>query len=76
MDARQCPGVWIPDDVIDRLKKGGKGEGKRLCIDIIQQVREIQGVSGIHIMAYKQEELVPEIVAEAGLQVTLPSNMP
>ena len=70
------PGVWIPDDVIDRLKKGGKGEDKRLCIDIIQQVREIQGVSGIHIMAYKQEELVPEIVAEAGLQVTLPSNMP
>ena len=76
MDARQCPGVWIPDDVIDHLKKGGKGEDKRLCIDIIQQVREIQGVSGIHIMAYKQEELVPEIVAEAGLQVTLPSNMP
>jgi methylenetetrahydrofolate reductase (NADPH) len=70
------PGVWIPDDVIERLKKGGKGEGKRLCVDIIQQVREIKGVAGVHIMAYKQEELVPEIVAEAGLQVTLPSNMP
>jgi len=70
------PGVWIPDDVIERLKKGGKGEGKRLCVDIIQQVREIKGVAGVHIMAYKQEELVPEIVAEAGLHVTLPSNMP
>ena len=63
------PGVWIPDDVIDRLKKGGKGEGKRLCVDIIQQIREIRGVSGVHIMAYKQEELVPEIVEESGLLV-------
>lgn len=61
------PGVWIPDSVIDRLKRGGKGEGKRLCVDIIQQIREIKGVAGVHIMAYKQEELVPEIVAEAGL---------
>jgi methylenetetrahydrofolate reductase (NADPH) len=70
------PGVWIPDDVIVRLKKGGKGEGKRLCVEIIQEVREIKGVAGVHIMAYKQEELVPEIVAEAGLHVTLPSNVP
>ena len=30
---------------------------------------EIQGVAGVHIMAYRQEELVPEIVEEAGLLV-------
>jgi len=63
------PGVWIPDPIIDRLKRGGKGEGKRLCVDIIREVREIKGVAGVHIMAYKQEELVPEIVEEAGLLV-------
>ncbi len=69
------PGVWIPDGIIDRLKKGGKGEGKRLCVELIQQIREIKGVSGVHIMAYKQEELVPEIVAEAGLAVSQPTNV-
>jgi 5,10-methylenetetrahydrofolate reductase len=69
------PGVWIPDEIIDRLRKGGKGEGKRLCVDIIQQIREIKGVSGVHIMAYKQEELVPEIIAEAGLPVSQPANV-
>jgi 5,10-methylenetetrahydrofolate reductase len=69
------PGVWIPDEIIDRLRKGGKGEGKRLCVDIIQQIREIKGVSGVHIMAYKQEELVPEIIAEAGLLVSQPANV-
>ena len=63
------PGVSIPDEIIDRMKRGGKGEGKRLCVEIIQQIREIQGVAGVHIMAYRQEELVPEIVEDAGLLV-------
>lgn len=63
------PGVHVPDAVIDRLRKAEKPgrEGKRLCIDMIQQVREIPGVSGVHVMAYRQEELVAEIVEESGL---------
>ncbi|MDW8327590.1 MAG: methylenetetrahydrofolate reductase [Anaerolineales bacterium] len=63
------PGVHIPDAVIDRLKGAQKQalEGKRLCIEIIQQVREIPGVAGVHVMAYRQEELVAEIIEEAGL---------
>lgn len=65
----KVPGVSIPDPIIDRMKRGGKGEGKRLCVEIIQQIREIQGVAGVHIMAYRQEELVPEIVEDAGLLV-------
>jgi methylenetetrahydrofolate reductase (NADPH) len=36
-------------------------------MEIIEQVKEIEGVSGIHIMAYRQEELVAEIVMESGL---------
>ncbi len=36
-------------------------------MEIIQQVREIEGVAGVHVMAYRQEELVAEIIAEAGL---------
>ena len=65
------PGVVIPDEVIDRLR-GVSGpqqreEGKKICVEIIQQVREIRGVSGVHVMAYRQEELVAEIIQEAGL---------
>ena len=65
------PGVMIPDDIIRRLK-GVPGaqqreEGKRICIEIIQRVREVEGVSGVHVMAYRQEELVAEIIEEAGL---------
>ena len=63
------PGVHIPDDVIKRLEgaEKQKEEGKRLCIDIINEVKEIEGVSGIHVMAYRQEEFVAEIVHESGV---------
>ncbi len=63
------PGVHVPDDVIKRLEgaQDQKEEGKRLCIDIIQQVREIKGVAGVHVMAYRQEEYVAEIVHESGV---------
>jgi methylenetetrahydrofolate reductase (NADPH) len=42
-------------------------EGIRLCVEIIQQVREIEGVHGVHVMTYRQEETVAEIIHRAGL---------
>jgi methylenetetrahydrofolate reductase (NADPH) len=65
------PGVVIPDEIIERLKKTPlakqQKEGKKICIEIIEQIREIEGIAGLHIMAYRQEELVAEIVEESGL---------
>ncbi|MCI0520438.1 MAG: methylenetetrahydrofolate reductase [Chloroflexi bacterium] len=65
------PGVVIPDETIRRLSSlppaRQKEEGKKICIEIIQEVRQIKGVSGVHVMAYRQEELVAEIIQEAGL---------
>ncbi|MEE9332531.1 MAG: methylenetetrahydrofolate reductase [Granulosicoccaceae bacterium] len=58
------PGVHIPDAVIDRLSGADdqKKEGVNLCVDLIQEIREIKGINGVHIMAYRQEHAVPEIV--------------
>ena len=63
------PGVHIPDDVIKRLAGADnqKTEGVQLCIDMIQQISEIEGISGCHIMAYRQEHSVPEIVERSGI---------
>ncbi len=63
------PGVHIPDDIIKRLEGAEKQklEGKKLCIELIQQIQEIQGVAGIHVMAYRQEELVSDIVHDSGV---------
>lgn len=67
----KVPGVVIPDEIVERLRKTPKGrkqdEGKQICIEIIEQVREIEGVAGVHVMAYRQEELVTEIIEESGL---------
>jgi methylenetetrahydrofolate reductase (NADPH) len=65
------PGVVIPDKIIHHLNRvpvsRQREEGKRICTEIIQAVREIEGVSGVHVMAYRQEELVAEIIEESGL---------
>jgi len=68
---RRVPGVHVPDAVVERLRRAPAGqkraEGMRICVEVIQQLREIEGVRGIHVMAYRQEELVAEIIQEAGL---------
>ena len=68
---KNVPGVVIPDEIISRLKgvppSDQQAEGKQICVEIIQQVREIVGVCGVHVMAYRQEELVAEIIQDAGL---------
>jgi methylenetetrahydrofolate reductase (NADPH) len=65
------PGVVIPDAVIARLRgvpgDRQRAEGKKLCVEIIQEARTIPGMSGVHVMAYRQEELVAEIIEESGL---------
>ncbi len=69
------PGVHIPDAIINRLKGAQKQklEGKQLCIDLIQEIREIEGVHGVHVMAYRQEETVAEIIDASG---TLEGRIP
>ena len=63
------PGVHIPDHVIDRLAgaRDQREEGKRLCVDLLREIREIPGISGAHVMAYRQEEAVAEIIDATGV---------
>ncbi len=63
------PGVHIPDAVVKRLEGAAnqRAEGKAVCIEIIQRVRAIAGVAGVHVMAYRQEELVSEIIQASGV---------
>ncbi|MDB3944558.1 methylenetetrahydrofolate reductase [Gammaproteobacteria bacterium] len=63
------PGVHIPDDIIRRLlaAHNPREEGIRICAEMIQAIRTIEGVHGVHIMAYRQEERVSDIVKESGV---------
>ena len=63
------PGIDIPDAVIDRISgaENQKLEGQKICIELIQQLHEIEGVSGVHVMAYRQEAAVADIIKKSGV---------
>jgi methylenetetrahydrofolate reductase (NADH) len=67
----EVPGMYVPDEVVRRLRGVPSDrvaeEGLRLCAEIVQQVREIPGVAGVHIMAFAWEDAVPEILERAGI---------
>ena len=65
-------GISIPDEIVSRMEraskeKRGKEEGFKIALEIIEAVRKIEGVHGVHIMAVEWEEIVPRLVEEAGL---------
>lgn len=76
--AKNVSGVEIPGEIIARIKgvpkKERPQEGIKLCIEQIQELREIPGVHGIHLMAIEWEEKVAEIVEEAGVKRRLQSR--
>lgn len=67
----KVPGMDVPDDVIKRLagvpKEKQAEEGIKMCVEDIQRLKEVKGVSGFHIMAIEWEQKVPEIMERAGL---------
>jgi len=69
--AARVPGMDVPQEIVERIRKTPRDrraeEGIKICTEVIQQVREIEGVAGVHIMAIEWEEVVPEITARAGL---------
>ncbi len=63
------PGINVPDEVVARMEKAdnAKEEGVSIILEIIEQLKEMSGVHGIHIMAVGWEDIVPEMVEQAGL---------
>jgi 5,10-methylenetetrahydrofolate reductase len=62
-------GVTVPDEVVTRMEQAqdAKAEGAKIAVEIIERVKEIPGIHGVHIMAVGWEDIVPEIVKQAGL---------
>jgi methylenetetrahydrofolate reductase (NADPH) len=62
-------GVYVPDEIVTRMEDAtdAQEEGVKIVIEIIEQLEEIPGVHGIHIMAVGWEDIVPEVVEQAGL---------
>jgi methylenetetrahydrofolate reductase (NADPH) len=78
----QVPGLDVPNELVDRMTSATAGidkedkkarrnawrnEGKQIAIELIQQLRDIAGVAGVHIMAIEWESAVRPIAEGAGL---------
>lgn len=63
------PGVAVPEALIDRLAKAQDSaeEGIRICVDQIEELKEVDGIRGIHLMTLEWEEAVGQIADMAGL---------
>jgi methylenetetrahydrofolate reductase (NADPH) len=72
MEQAGAPWAGIPKDQLTKEDKKNrseawKQEGINICIELIQQLGEIKGVAGVHIMAIEWEEAVRTITEGAGL---------
>jgi methylenetetrahydrofolate reductase (NADH) len=67
----RVPGVYVPDDLYRRLRAvpGDRfaAEAMQVCVETVQQVRDVAGVRGVHVMPFGREQDVPEILERAGI---------
>ena len=62
----------IPDEIMNRLKKAGDkeaqhNEGLKISIEIINKLKKMPGLRGIHILSGGNEAILPEILSQSGL---------
>ena len=68
---RMVAGMDIPDEVISRIadepKEKQAEKGIEMCIEQIEEIKEIEGIAGVHVMAIEWEEKLAQIIGGAGL---------
>ena len=68
---KRVPGIDVPEDIVKRIggvpKEKQAEEGINLAIEQIEELKEVPGIRGFHIMAIEWEEQVPGMVERAGL---------
>ena len=62
------PGVDIPDDIYNRMQNTNnpKAEGYKIALNLINEIKKIPGVHGIHMTALFWEDIIPSLAREAG----------
>ena len=58
-------GINIPEKIITRIENSNdeKIEGIKICIELIEKYKLISGVSGVHLMGYKQEQDIASVIS-------------
>jgi len=69
MMKKHVAGMDVPEEIIERMEKADdrKAEGVKMAVETIERVKEIEGVSGVHLMPVAWEEITPIVIEKAGL---------
>jgi methylenetetrahydrofolate reductase (NADPH) len=60
-------GTIIPDATIARLEAASDpaAEGRKLCLELLQELSKIPGVAGVHVMAPGNEAAIADVIRDA-----------
>jgi len=63
-------GTLIPESIVTRLERAAdpKSEGKKICIELMQQLVETPGIAGVHVMAPQNHAALAEVIAASGVR--------
>ncbi len=66
----EVPGIRVPQHVFERLEKSAdpKEESVQMTLELIDAIKKLPGVKGIHFMAVGWESIVPRLIQESGLR--------
>lgn len=70
--SEHVPGIHVPETLLARIGQASdqRAEGKKVLLETIRRVAEIEGVAGVHLMGHKNENVLAEVIVEAGLRQT------
>jgi methylenetetrahydrofolate reductase (NADPH) len=68
--ANEVPGISVPPSIMDRIEDAAdpREEGIQIALDLIAELKGLNAIHGLHILAPGQEEVVPRLVKESGLK--------
>jgi 5,10-methylenetetrahydrofolate reductase len=71
------PGVHIPDATLRRIAAADdqKLEAKALLVETIRAVSQIDGVAGVHLMGYRNDDILLEAIAESGIRRSMSAQV-
>ena len=66
------PGVTVPELILDRFEEAREDDfeelGVEIALEIIEKIKDKQGIHGLHLMSVGWEAIVPRLIEEAGLK--------
>jgi len=65
----RVPGLRVPGGIVKRMEqaKDPPEEGIKICVEQIEELKQMDGIAGVHIMAIEWERKIPIITERAGL---------